>query len=433
MYVVFGELWAWMVGWNLTLEYSIGSAVIARSWVDYLRLFLESVHASLPEWLYELPIGSTSGCILAAVMIIIATEVALLGVKESMYVNMTLTALNVAILLFFIVVGASRVKPDNWTTEGGTIAPFGAGAIFSAAGTVFFSFLGFDMVSSLAEEVKKPKRDMPVGIVGSLAICAGLYVAVALVLTGMVPFELLNHTAPLTQALELKGLSWAAKLVGVAAIVALSATVLTGLVGQPRIFYRMSRDGLLFPFFSSTKADGEIPVWGTLITGAVTALIALFTPEELLADAISIGTLMAFSMVDGALIILRLQPPPAAPDAPAAPLPKRPVLLLVLYAALAFAASLCYAYKWSIIATLSIAACACGPFVFLHMEKEDERSKQEQLARNSFRCPFVPTFPLLGIAVNLNMVLHLSDFSNSLSLLSLFFPPSSCDPSSSRA
>jgi len=222
-----------------------------------------------------------------------------------MKVNMVVTALNVSILIFFMIVGSIKIKPSNWVSVNNSFAPYGVGSIFKAAGSIFFSYLGFDTVSSLAEEVKKPKRDLPLGIIGSLLTTATLYIGVSIVLTGMVDFRVLNYTGPLSQALDDNNLDWAAKIVAIGAVLALSATTLTGLVGQPRIFYRMAKDGLLFPFFADVNKRTGVPIFGTILTGIVTALIAFFTPEDTLADAISIGTLSAFSVVDAGVIVLR--------------------------------------------------------------------------------------------------------------------------------
>ena len=228
----------------MTLEYCISSAAIARSWGNYFSNFWTQWGLDPPSWIDEIEIdGFTTLSPAAAFIVLFCTAVMLFGISTSSTFNVIVTILNVGILLFFIGVGACTVYPDYWTYTHDSFVPFGAASLFSGAGTVFFSYLGFDMVSSLAEETRNPAKTLPRGIIGSLSIAAVIYVGVSLVATGLVPFQLMvTAKAPLAKALELRGLAWAAKIVTCGSLLGLTAATFTGLLGQPRIFYTMARD-----------------------------------------------------------------------------------------------------------------------------------------------------------------------------------------------
>ena len=231
------------IGWNLTLEYCISSAAIARSWGDYFIYMWTQYDLYPPEWLSEIPCGITSLSPAAAFIVILCTIVMLFGISTSSTFNVIITILNIGILTFFIGVGATRVAPSNWVYQDSTFVPYGAASLFAGAGTVFFSYLGFDMVSSLAEETKNPQKNLPRGIIGSLSIAAVVYVAVGLVATGLIPFQfMVPAKAPLAFALEQRGLDWAGKVVTIGSLFGLTTACFTGLLGQPRIFYTMARD-----------------------------------------------------------------------------------------------------------------------------------------------------------------------------------------------
>lgn len=231
------------IGWNLTLEYCISAAAIARSWGDYFTDFWTQWGLHPPSWLNNIPLGSTSLSPAAAVIVLLCMVVMLFGISASSTFNVIITILNIFILLFFIAVGACRVDPSNWVSENNSFVPYGATSVFTGAGTMFFSYLGFDMVSSLAEETKNPQKNLPRGIIGSLAAAGFIYVAVSLVATGMVPFlNIKSADAPLVIALEETNLAWAAKVVSVGSLFGLTTATFTCLLGQPRIFYTMARD-----------------------------------------------------------------------------------------------------------------------------------------------------------------------------------------------
>lgn len=225
------------------MEYCISSAAIARSWSAYFVNLWVQFGLDPPSWLDEIPLGITSVSPMAAFIVLLCTGVMLFGISTSSTFNVIITILNVGILTFFIGVGSTRVVPEFWEYQGDTFVPFGAASLFSGAGTVFFSYLGFDMVSSLAEETKNPQKNLPRGIIGSLAIAAVVYVGVSLVATGLVPFQfMVPAKAPLAFALQQRGLDWAAKIVTIGSLFGLTTACFTGLLGQPRIFYTMARD-----------------------------------------------------------------------------------------------------------------------------------------------------------------------------------------------
>ena len=231
------------IGWNLTLEYCISAAAIARSWGDYFADFWKQWDINPPYWLNAIPFASTLLSPAAAVIVILCTIIMLFGIKKSSTFNVIYTILNIGVLLFFVGVGACRVDPSNWLAVNDSFFPYGASSVFHAAGTVFFSYLGFDMVSSLAEETKNPQKNIPRGIVGSLVIAASIYVSVTFVATGMVSSQdLANSSAPLMYALNATGLDWAAKVVSFGSLFGLTTATFTCLLGQPRIFYTMARD-----------------------------------------------------------------------------------------------------------------------------------------------------------------------------------------------
>lgn len=330
-YVSLGEIIAWIIGWCLTLEYAISASAVARGWAgNFCQLAFPN--DGCPAWLNgwsppsELvssasgssgsgsaePVISTS---LLSVLIIWACIVILIvGAKESSTFNVIMTFWNLAVILFVIILGSFHITKSNWHPQkvGGepgetSYLPNGMNGVFVGAGTVFFSYIGFDSVTTLAAEVKNPKRDMPLGIIGTLGVATILYVAASLVLTGMIPYDTLNTSAPLAQAFGAVGLPWAQTLVAVGSLTTLTATTLTSLMGQPRIFYQMAKDGLLLPMFLRLSAR-KIPVFSTIMTGILASILAAIFDLDLLSDMISIGTLLAFSMVCSGMLIVRFNP-----------------------------------------------------------------------------------------------------------------------------
>jgi APA family basic amino acid/polyamine antiporter len=328
-YATLGELFAWMIGWDLILEYAVGSMTVAIGWSGYMQRLLAGWGIALPSWMAA-SIGSGPGSFinLPAVLIVLAITLLLVrGVQESARVNAVMVVTKVAVVLFFLAAGFTYVEPANWQP----FAPYGTPGIMAAAAVVFFAYIGFDAVSTTAEEAKNPQRDLPIGIIASLVVCTVLYLAVAAVLTGIIPVtnyrslegalpgvtivdpaqstSFLN--APVAYALSVIGLDWAAGLVSAGAVAGITSVLLVMLLSQPRIFFAMSRDGLLPKGVSKVHPKFGTPYITTIITGVVVAVVAGFTQIQVVGEMTSIGTLFAFVVVCAAVLILRYKRPEA--------------------------------------------------------------------------------------------------------------------------
>jgi APA family basic amino acid/polyamine antiporter len=302
-YATLGEFIAWVIGWDLVLEYGVAAATVASGWSGYFGVLLESVGITLPAALSAAP-GTAPGAIInlpALIIILIITTLLVVGIRESATFNAIVVALKLGVVLFVIAAGAGYVQPANWQP----FAPFGFSGIAAGSALVFFAYIGFDSVTTAAEESRRPERDMPIGILGSLAICTLLYLAVSAVVTGMVPLSQIDRTAPLAAAFRDVGFQAAASLISVGAIVGLTTVLLVLLLGQSRVFYAMSRDGLLPPLFSHIHPRFRTPHVSTIIVGAAVAALAGLAPLKVLAELVSIGTLFAFMIVSVGVIVLR--------------------------------------------------------------------------------------------------------------------------------
>jgi basic amino acid/polyamine antiporter, APA family len=318
-----GELIAWIIGWDLFLEFALGAAVVARGWSGYVGSLLH-----LPTSLF----GEESGFNLGAVLIVLVlTIIAVLGIRESARVTGALVIVKVAICVFVIVLGAWFVTGANLTPfvpggqtadiAGGVKQPligavfglqpaaFGIGGILTAAAVVFFSYTGFEAVANLSEETKRPGRDLPLGLLGTLALSTVLYVGVSFVVVGMVKYSKIDEGAPIADAFGQNGLGWAAALVSLAAVAGLTSVILVDLVTVSRIGFAMGRDGLLPPAIAKVSPRTGTPVRMTLVYAAVVLVMAAFVKLETLADLVSIGTLFAFVLVSIAVPVLRRTKP----------------------------------------------------------------------------------------------------------------------------
>jgi APA family basic amino acid/polyamine antiporter len=313
-YATLGEVVAWMIGWDLILEYAVGSMTVAVGWSGYFQRILAGFGLHLPVWMTASPVGGGGAVINlpAAVIVLLITALLVIGVRESARFNAVMVTIKLAAVLFFIVAGVTFVKPENWSP----FAPFGWSGIMAAAAVVFFAYIGFDAVSTTAEEAKNPQRDLPIGIIASLVICTLLYLAVAAVLCGLLPvvdyandMQFLN--APVGFALALIGQDWAAGLVSAGAVAGITSVLLVMLMSQPRIFFAMSRDRLLPPGVSKVHPRFKTPYITTIITGVIVAVCAALFPIQLLGEMTSIGTLFAFVVVSAAVIALRIKRPEA--------------------------------------------------------------------------------------------------------------------------
>lgn len=325
-YVSFGELFAWIIGWALLMEYSIGNIYVAFSWSGYFTNLLDGLGLRLPEWLtinYRsaskafaegsagegLTAWNTAPVLgglrlifdLPAVAInALITWLVYTGVKESRNASNAMVVVKLAIIVLVVAVGAFHVDIDNWTP----FMPNGFGGVMAGVSAVFFAYIGFDAVSTLAEEAQDPQRDLPRGMIGSLVICTVIYVVLALVLTGMVPWSQLGVSDPLAEVFKLRGVKWMLYVVSIAAVVAMTSVMLVFQLGQPRIWMSMSRDGLLPKRFAKIHPKYRTPGFSTIVTGLVVGVPIFFTDERFILDFTSIGTLFAFVLVCGGVLFL---------------------------------------------------------------------------------------------------------------------------------
>ncbi|MEM5316210.1 amino acid permease [Paraburkholderia sp. JHI869] len=305
-YATLGELAAWVIGWDLMLEYGLATSAVSVGWSGYLQSLLSGFGLTLPAALSAAP-GAVPGVHtlfnLPAFLVMMAiTALLSVGVRESTRINNIMVAIKVTVVLLVIAVGVFHVTPANWHP----FMPNGWRGVFGAAAVMFFAFIGFDSVSSAAEEVKNPKRDLPIGIIASLAVCAVLYVAVAAVVTGIVPSPRFAHVGhPVSFALQAVGENWVAGFIDLGAVLGMLTVILVMSYGQTRIIYAMSRDGLLPAKLSKVHPRFATPFFTTWLVGIFFGLIGALVPLNVLAELINIGTLAAFSMVSIAVLVLR--------------------------------------------------------------------------------------------------------------------------------
>jgi basic amino acid/polyamine antiporter, APA family len=314
-YATLGEIFAWMIGWDLILEYAVGSMTVAVGWSGYFQRILAGFGVHLPVWMSAAPAAGVEGALVnipAIIIVLVISALLVIGVRESARFNAVMVAVKLAAILFFIVVGIGYVKPENWSP----FMPYGFPGVSLAAGVVFFAYIGFDAVSTTAEEAKNPSRDLPIGIIASLVICTLLYLLVAGILSGIIPVVQYKNdpqfiNAPVGYALAVINMNWAAGLVSAGAVAGITSVLLVMLLSQPRIFFAMSRDQLLPAGVSKVHPRFRTPYITTIITGVVVAIVAGFTPINVLGEMTSIGTLFAFVVVSIAVIILRRRRPDA--------------------------------------------------------------------------------------------------------------------------
>jgi APA family basic amino acid/polyamine antiporter len=339
-YATLGELVAWIIGWDLILEYAVGNVAVAIAWSAYFHQLFAGLGVQIPSWLSsdyrsalqaaEAMAGSGGAAdpsiavayqawvshptilgipiifnALAVGIVMLITWLLIIGVKESARVNNVMVMIKLVILIFFIYSGIKFVKPENWSP----FMPNGIGGVWVGASLIFFAYIGFDAISTAAEECRRPARDLPIGIIGSLLICTVIYVAVALVLTGMVPWNLLGVADPLAAAFAYVHADFSAGIVAIGAVVSMTAVLLVFQYGQPRIFFSMSRDGLLPPYFSKVHPRYKTPHITTFWTGVAVAGISAIANINEIVELTNIGTLFAFVLVCIGIIILRKREP----------------------------------------------------------------------------------------------------------------------------
>jgi basic amino acid/polyamine antiporter, APA family len=334
-YATMGELVAWIIGWDLVLEYAMGAATVGVGWsgyfvslLDYFGLHLPTVVTSAPlRWCTQADIANVAVCsqvgwnrtgslfnLPAVLIVLIATTILVVGIRESAKVNNLIVILKLAVVLLFIIFGMQYVNPDNWKPfippNTGHFGEFGWSGIFRGAGLIFFAYIGFDAVSTAAQEAKNPQRDMPIGILGSLGVCTVLYVLVALILTGLVRYDQLNVPHPVALAVErVQQLSWLRPFITLGAVLGLGSVVLVMLLGQSRVFYSMSRDGLIGLWAGKVHPKFRTPYLSTIYVGVIVAFITGTFPIQILGELVNIGTLLAFVLVCLGVWILRRKRP----------------------------------------------------------------------------------------------------------------------------
>jgi APA family basic amino acid/polyamine antiporter len=310
-YATAGEIFAWIIGWDLILEYALSVATVAVGWSGYFTSLAHDAGIDVPQALAGPPFNLP-----AAAIVLLVAALLVIGVKESADTNTVLVAVKAAVLVVFVVACAAYVNRANLTPfvppNTGPFGSFGWSGVLRGAGVMFFAYIGFDAVSTAAQEARNPARDMPIGILGSLAICTVLFIAVAVVLTGVVPYRRLNVADPLAVGIDATGMRWLAPFVKIAALFGLFSTMLVQLLAQTRIFYSMSRDGLLPPLFAVVHPRFRTPHVSTVLTASIIAAVAALTPIAVLGQLVSIGTLLAFVLVSIGLIVLRR----TSPDTP---------------------------------------------------------------------------------------------------------------------
>src|SRR5215210_3666484 len=346
-YATMGELVAWIIGWDLVLEYSLSSSTVAVGWSAYAVILLRELGIVVPPELTSAPgttvLLSDGNTVIglfnlpAVVVCLAITGLLVLGIRESARVNTTIVVVKLAVLALFVAIGAFYINTANLhpfiPPNTGEFGSFGWSGILRGAGIIFFAYIGFDAVSTASQEAKNPGRDIPIGILVSLGICTVIYIAVGLVMTGLVPYDDLNVASPIAVAVHATGLTWLAPIINIGAICGLSSVILVNLLAQSRIFYSMSRDGLLPPAFARLHPRFRTPHVTTAITGLVVAVASGLFPIGVLSQLVSMGTLLAFAIVcTGVLILRRVEPDTPRPfKTPGMPLVPIVGTLICLY------------------------------------------------------------------------------------------------------
>ncbi|XP_012974196.1 cationic amino acid transporter 4 isoform X2 [Mesocricetus auratus] len=317
-YVSMGEIWAFLIGWNVLLEYLIGGAAVARAWSGYLdAIFNHSIRNFTESHMgvWQMPFLAHYPDFLAAGILLVASAFVSCGARVSSWLNHTFSAISMIVILLIIILGFILARPHNWSAEEGGFAPFGFSGILAGTATCFYAFVGFDVIAASSEEAKNPRWAVPMAIAISLGLAASAYILVSTVLTLMVPWHSLDPDSALADAFYRRGYSWAGFIVAVGSICAMNTVLLSNLFSLPRIVYAMAADGLFFQVFARVHPRTQVPVVGILVFGVLMALLALLLDLEALVQFLSIGTLLAYTFVATSIIVLRFQKasPPSSP------------------------------------------------------------------------------------------------------------------------
>jgi APA family basic amino acid/polyamine antiporter len=324
-YATMGRLVAWIIGWALILEYLFSGATVAVGWSGYMVNFLDSIGMHIPESLSTAPLGLDENNYLtftgsyinlpAVIIIFLVTILLYRGIRESATFNNAVVIVKLTVIILFVLLGWQYINLENWTPfipeNTGSFGQFGWSGVMRAASVIFFAYVGFDAVSTAAQEAKNPQRDMPWGILGSLVICTVVYIVVSMVMTGIANYTELNTSAPIAVAIDKtgEGLSWFSPFIKIGAIAGLSSVILVMLMGQTRIFYSMSNDGLFYKKFGEIHPKYQTPYFATIVTGSIALTTAGLLPIGILGELVSFGTLLAFIIVCLGILILRYQQP----------------------------------------------------------------------------------------------------------------------------
>lgn len=365
-YATLGELIAWIIGWDLILEYAFGAATVAVGWSGYLRAFMHDLGMRLPEMprsdfmFFGLPLHLRYDYV-GFLVILVITVILVIGIKESADVTTGIVILKVAVVCIFIGLAGAFLFAHNWKPNywhpfippnTGETGSFGWSGILRGAGVVFFAYIGFDAVSTAAQEAKNPKRDMPIGILVSLVICTILYILVSGLLTHLVPYQQLMVPDPVVVGVRVTGHPWATFLVEIGALGGLATVMLVMLLGQSRVFYSMSRDGLLWPWASKIHRRFRTPYLNSIVVGIFVAVLATLVPLSILDEMTSIGTLLAFMLVSAGVWIMRKTHPEVPRPFKTPLVPLVPILAIVLSGWLIYGLS--PATKWRLVVWLVI-------------------------------------------------------------------------------
>ncbi|XP_058213358.1 cationic amino acid transporter 9, chloroplastic isoform X1 [Rhododendron vialii] len=396
-YTAFNELTAFLVFAQLMLDYHIGAASIARSLASYVVAVLELFpffKGNIPSWIGhggEEFLGALSINVLAPILLVLLTIVLSLGVGESSVLNSVMTTAKVIIVIFVIIVGSFEVDVSNWSP----FAPNGFKAVLTGATVAFFAFVGFDAVANSAEESKRPQRDLPLGIMGSLLICAALYIGVCLVLTGMVPYQFLGEEAPLSEAFTSKGLKYVSVIISIGAVAGLTTTLLVGLYVQSRLYLGLGRDGLLPSIFAKVHPIRHTPIHSQVWVGSVACVLAGLFNVHVLSHILSVGSLTGYSVVSACVVTLRWK------DKSSSQVSRRwisswreGVLCLIIIASCGFTAGAVYRFNASFVFLIVALIAAIFAAAALYL-------RQAYTVPPGFSCPWVPIVPSVCIFFNI--------------------------------